>query len=367
MVVLKPASPMNNAEYAASLCLLIALTVSTVVLGAVRGYHFSTTYSQYVNQATALVYGVVSSFHLWALAKWDRWDHWRLAHETVDEYNVTTGDHGGDRDGDVDGGGGSGGSGRDAKCNGRAGSNSEALLNGHERYDDSGGVPDSPVDGPYVGPGALRVTEEDNAENRGSDVTDMGRRTSFGRHSSCEAPPTMPVRTNSDSNPGGPYLNAISERGSLTSPLTGKGKAAVPGDDFVLRKAPIYILVAIGWLNGTGNFCAMIGQPHTRGETQSLIMIAGIPAVLALSWIILGKRPNAAAGVGALVIVCASLVSALPSIMSPEDDDIDSYWYSVTIYFAAQIFWSLEKVRLGCVRVFARSTSMWQPRPPPSR
>ena len=71
-----------------------------------------------------------------------------------------------------------------------------------------------------------------------------------------------------------------------TLPIHRPHRPHVAGDDFllVLRKAPIYISVAIGWLNGTGNFCAMIGQPHTRGETQSLIMIAGIPAVLALSW-----------------------------------------------------------------------------------
>lgn len=33
-------------------------------------------------------------------------------------------------------------------------------------------------------------------------------------------------------------------------------------------KAPWWLLVVIGAMNGTGNFCAAIGQPHTRGDTQ---------------------------------------------------------------------------------------------------
>ena len=238
-----------------------------MVLGAVRGYHFSTTYSQYVNQATALVvsfgkplnpslfyrmpsrcrdrrchpfhqrtmlsapslapqYGVVSSFHLWALAKWDRWDHWRLARETVDEGDVTAGGYGGDGDGGG-GSGSAGGYGRGAKGDGQIGSNSEALLNGHERYDDSGGVPDGPVDVAYVGPGALRVNGADGdlEDDGGANVTGgLTYRTSFGRHSGCEAPPTLPIKTQAGNDQGGPPLNAICERGSITSPLYGKAK-----------------------------------------------------------------------------------------------------------------------------------------------
>ena len=44
---------------------------------------------------------------------------------------------------------------------------------------------------------------------------------------------------------------------------------------------------------------------------------------------ILGKRPNVAAGAGAVIIIGASLLSALPSVLSPDEDDVKPYWYGI--------------------------------------
>jgi drug/metabolite transporter (DMT)-like permease len=83
-----------------------------------------------------------------------------------------------------------------------------------------------------------------------------------------------------------------------------------------LRKPgpPLWVLVAIGALNGTGNFFNAIGSPHTRADTQALLQLVGIPIVLGLSWLMLGKRPSLVASVGALLIVAGTAVSAAPSI-----------------------------------------------------
>jgi hypothetical protein len=56
------------------------------------------------------------------------------------------------------------------------------------------------------------------------------------------------------------------------------------------------------------------GSPHTRANTQSLLQLAGIPIVLGLSWLWLGKRPSGVASVGALLIVLGTASSALPTI-----------------------------------------------------
>jgi len=59
----------------------------------------------------------------------------------------------------------------------------------------------------------------------------------------------------------------------------------------------------IGALNGTGNFFFSIAAPHTRFETQSLLMLTGIPIVLLASWIGLKKRPSGMASFAAFLIV----------------------------------------------------------------
>ena len=84
---------------------------------------------------------------------------------------------------------------------------------------------------------------------------------------------------------------------------------------------PWTVLVAIGVLNGTGNFLAAIGEPHTRAETQCLLSLTGIPLVLLLSWAALGVRPNAPACAAAALIIGASAVSVLPTVLGNATDD----------------------------------------------
>eukprot|EP01051_Picozoa_sp_SAG22_P019248 SAG22_NODE_3496_length_1681_cov_5.011378_1_plen_175_part_10 len=59
--------------------------------------------------------------------------------------------------------------------------------------------------------------------------------------------------------------------GSLQGGLLGAHPDAKPGP-------PLWILICIGALNGTGNFFYSIGSPHTRAETQ-----VGQPAALSLA------------------------------------------------------------------------------------
>lgn len=139
---------------------------------------------------------------------------------------------------------------------------------------------------------------------------------------------------------------------------------------------PLWILICIGALNGTGNFFNAVGSPGTRADTQSLLQLVGIPIVLALSWLFMGKRPSLIAALGAALIVAGTFVSALPAIKpdwftcgtgmmnpacAPSSGTASSggsgsaaggsgaggfkeQWLSVAIYFCAQLFYSTEKV-----------------------
>ena len=134
---------------------------------------------------------------------------------------------------------------------------------------------------------------------------------------------------------------------------------------------PLWILIAIGALNGTGNFFNAIGSPHTRANTQSLLQLLGLPIVLLLSWLCLAKRPSGVAACGALLIVLGTVASAAPTLApglfpcggalmppcpaaassgsgeSGGDGGGASFhqeWYSVVIYFGSTLFYSTEKV-----------------------
>ncbi len=131
---------------------------------------------------------------------------------------------------------------------------------------------------------------------------------------------------------------------------------------------PLWILIAIGALNGTGNFFNAIGSPHTRANTQSLLQLLGLPIVLLLSWLWLSKRPSGVAACGALLIVLGTVASAGPTLApnlfpcggtlmppcasptssgSGDDNGGASFhqeWYSVLIYFGSTLFYSTEKV-----------------------
>jgi drug/metabolite transporter (DMT)-like permease len=107
---------------------------------------------------------------------------------------------------------------------------------------------------------------------------------------------------------------------------------------------PWYILVAIGFLNGTGNFFLSVGQVHVRGETQSIMALIGVPLVMFLSWVCLRKTPSLIAIGAAALIVAATLISSLPSMLHPEDDGVVEYWYSALLFLVGCVFQAAEKV-----------------------
>ena len=89
---------------------------------------------------------------------------------------------------------------------------------------------------------------------------------------------------------------------------------------------------------------------------------------MALSWLFMGKKPSGVAAAGAFLILFGTLVSAAPQLLpslfpaapAPSGGGADdsgsggaapapaaaapTYWYSVVIFFTAQLFLSSEKV-----------------------
>lgn len=122
----------------------------------------------------------------------------------------------------------------------------------------------------------------------------------------------------------------------------GKGAAAAGARSYT----PWYILVAIGLLNGSGNFFMAIGQPHTPGLTQTLLSQLNIPLVMLLSAVLLRKRASNMAVLGAVLIVGGSCASALRAVFDDGHGNapIVVYWFSVTFFACGQLFLSGEKV-----------------------
>jgi len=112
--------------------------------------------------------------------------------------------------------------------------------------------------------------------------------------------------------------------------------------------APRWVLIGIGLFNGTGNFLMAISQPHTPGLTQTLLNLLGIPLVLVMSSIFLGKVSSKTEWLGALCIVIGTCVSGMRIILQPADagssSTIVAYFGSVLFYASAQLFLSGEKV-----------------------
>jgi len=110
--------------------------------------------------------------------------------------------------------------------------------------------------------------------------------------------------------------------------------------------APWYVLVGIGLFNGSGNFCMAIGQPHTPGLTQSLLMTLGIPLVMLLSLLCLGKRSSLVAVAGAFLIASGIGLSALRGVFITDTggEAVVPFWYSIALFAGAQLFLSGEKV-----------------------
>lgn len=111
------------------------------------------------------------------------------------------------------------------------------------------------------------------------------------------------------------------------------------------KKAPWCVLIGIGLFNGSGNFLMAISQPHTPGLTQSLLMLFGVPLVMALSAIFLKKKSSCIAVCGAALIVFGCGMSALRAVFQPDESGpVQVLWYSIMLFAIAQIFLSGEKV-----------------------
>lgn len=111
--------------------------------------------------------------------------------------------------------------------------------------------------------------------------------------------------------------------------------------------APWYTLVAIGLMNGSGNFFMAISQPHTPGLSQTLLMLLGIPLVLTLSWLFLAKRPSRIAALGAALIVGGTATSSLRNVVdngSSTPAPIVVYGWAIASFALAQVFLAGEKV-----------------------
>jgi drug/metabolite transporter (DMT)-like permease len=111
--------------------------------------------------------------------------------------------------------------------------------------------------------------------------------------------------------------------------------------------APKWVLIGIGLFNGTGNFLMAISQPHTPGLTQTLLNLLGIPLVLILSSVILGKLSKPIEWFGAFLIVAGSCMSGLRIVLQSDDapqSTTIAYLGSVMLYASAQLFLSGEKV-----------------------
>ena len=83
------------------------------------------------------------------------------------------------------------------------------------------------------------------------------------------------------------------------------------GEQAPPARAPWRYLVVIGLLNGFSNFLMAIAQPHTAGLTQSMLGTLGVPLVMALSFVVLRKRPAWLAVVGAALIVAGAAMSGM--------------------------------------------------------
>lgn len=112
------------------------------------------------------------------------------------------------------------------------------------------------------------------------------------------------------------------------------------------RVPPWNILVLIGLMNGSANFCMAVAQPHTPGLSQTLLLLLGVPLVLLFSWIALGKRPSALAALAAVLIVAGTAFSGLRTMLQPRgsSEPIAVYGWAILLFAAAQLFLAAEKV-----------------------
>jgi hypothetical protein len=151
-----------------------------------------------------------------------------------------------------------------------------------------------------------------------------------------------------DPGPFSEYHLVPSSKSSTDSKQAGAaaGAAAAAGPE-PLMLPPRWCLLAIGVMNGTGNFLTAIGIINTRAvtqvclsssssslfalksdhqpravTTQTLLALTGIPLTMLFSRIYLKTRVSLVAAAGAALIMSGALVSSLPSIINPSDDGV---------------------------------------------
>lgn len=108
---------------------------------------------------------------------------------------------------------------------------------------------------------------------------------------------------------------------------------------------PWAVLVAIGIMNGSANFCMAVSQPHTAGLSQTLLLVLGVPLVLAMSWLAFGRRPSWMASIAAVLIMTGATFSGLRSVLMPDDGEpIQVYAWATILFAGAQLFLAAEKV-----------------------
>jgi drug/metabolite transporter (DMT)-like permease len=111
------------------------------------------------------------------------------------------------------------------------------------------------------------------------------------------------------------------------------------------RRVPRRVLILIGLMNGSANFCMAIAQPHTPGLTQTLLLLLGIPLVLVLSWLVLSKRPSAMASVAAALIVTGTGFSGMRTVLQPSGSEpVTVFNWAILLFATAQLFLAAEKI-----------------------
>ena len=111
------------------------------------------------------------------------------------------------------------------------------------------------------------------------------------------------------------------------------------------NQLPRSLLVLIGLMNGSANFCMAVAQPHTPGLSQTLLLLLGVPLVLLFSWIALGKRPSSLAAAAASLIVAGTAISGMRTVLQPESSEpVAVFGWAILLFAAAQLFLAAEKV-----------------------
>lgn len=140
-------------------------------------------------------------------------------------------------------------------------------------------------------------------------------------------------------------LCVLSKRTKHAAQTLPSGSASVSTPAVGKRHVPRRVLILIGMMNGSANFCMAIAQPHTPGLTQTLLLLLGIPLVLVLSWVVLSKQPSAMASFAAALIVAGTGFSGMRSVLQPASHEpVTVFTWAVVLFATAQLFLAAEKI-----------------------